>query len=178
MLIAALLVSVGVIVGVFFAITGDGGAPEAKEFNSMVSIGAGTVMTADGSQQVAAFDIEQHEVTIAQYAAFLDALKSVDASKFAHRDQPEEKLSHVPESWDALYAAAKKGGTFSGQSVSLNHPVFLVDWWDAHAYARWKGRRLPTAAEWQLAALGESSERKFPWGKKGGARTLQFGGRF
>ena len=30
----------------------------------------------------------------------------------------------------------------------MNHPVTGVDWWDAHAYAAWKGGRLPTLREW------------------------------
>ncbi|CAN5413256.1 hypothetical protein BH23VER1_BH23VER1_35700 [soil metagenome] len=109
------------------------------------------------------FWISEYEVTIGQYAEFLAALDDSPDARFAHPDQPPSKGDHVPDDWEEIVSAAGRGGDFRGQPLTLDHPIFSVDWWDAHAFAAWRGHRLPTEQEWEKAARGRNG-RLYPWG--------------
>jgi formylglycine-generating enzyme required for sulfatase activity len=94
-------------------------------------------------------------VTIGQYAEFLETLQMLAKDNrertFDHENQPAGKVTHLPDRWAILLAAAKSNGTWDDLPVALDSPVVGVDWWDAAAYAEWKQARLPSQEEWFAA---------------------------
>ena len=94
------------------------------------------------------FWMDRTEVTRAAYRTFL-----VDTGyrpPFVHEDWATEGWN-----WEGVDFPPDTG----------DHPVVLVNWYDAQAYCGWADKRLPTEAEWQLAALGPGTlQYRYPWG--------------
>ncbi|MDN3356933.1 ergothioneine biosynthesis protein EgtB [Actinomadura sp. DC4] len=124
--------------------------------------------------EVPSFHLDTTPVGNAAYAAFVEA--------GGYRDR---RWWH-PKGWEWRSSSGKEAPGFwhreGGQwlrrrlgrvePVPMDEPVQHVNWYEADAYARWAGRRLPTEAEWEKAASWDpvaERKRRLPWGDAGEA---------
>ena len=116
---------------------------------------------------VAAFVIDQHDVTNAEYREFVDAggyaredLWSPEAWAWRHREG-----IGAPTFWERDGEGWSWRTMFGAVPLPLAWPVY-VSHAEAEAFLRWRGDRLPTEGEYHRAAFGTpgGGERALPWG--------------
>lgn len=141
--------------------------------DGMVQIPEGVFLMGDEKRQVSinkSFRLDIAEVSNRDYRRFLTAVKQ-GAKRYAHVDAPSNN-DYTPRYWQEYRSrffkasAAAKLAPFDKETFKqADNPVVGIDWWDAYAFCRWAGKRLPSEREWEKGARGDDG-RIWPWGNE------------
>jgi len=171
--VISLLILVGVLVYWLYA-------SNERTLDEQIDIPAGEFLFANGeTKNLPEFWIDKYEVTYGQYGKFVKFLEEHPTSEYDDPRQPRIKTAamHKPEHWDIYYLNAVAGKSAHSVKIDLNCPVMEVDFWDAYAYAKWRGRELPTEEQWEKAARGIKGF-TYPWGEDFDPKKVNSGADF
>ena len=158
-----------------------------EECESMCQIGGLTTDCKIHQVYVDGFWMDEHEVTNAQFEAFIKAtgyktIAEIIPTREEFPDASEDmliagsvvfsppaqvqSLNNFYQWWDYIEGTNWRHpeGPRSTIIGKENYPVVHIAWADAVAYAKWAGKQLPTESEWEFAARGGLSAKKFAWG--------------
>ena len=109
--------------------------------------------------EVAEFFIDRTKVTNGQFSQFLNAVGPMgpQGEKYFDIDDNDARVH-------------RRDGKWMADMGFENNPVVEASWYGALAYCKFVGKRLPTEAEWEMAARG-SDGRTYPWGNEPPDRT-------
>jgi len=162
---------------------------DAGGLSGDASIPGGTFMLGASQQDGFVFDNEKwaHRVEIEPFRIARAAVSNGDYLKFVQADGYSKQVFWDEQGWQWRQQADLEHPVYwrqdadgwkirqfdRWQALPMNAALIHVSWHEAQAFCRWAGRRLPTEAEWEVAAAAEpapdgqslaAGKRRFPWG--------------
>jgi len=129
---------------------------EHPDLDAMVEVPAGEFIYQDGKVIIETpFMIDVYPVTNQQYKKFI--------RKGCYQD--EQLWSIAGQAWLNAEKATEPSYWYDDKFNQPEHPVVGVNYYEAEAFAKYAGKRLPTEKEWERAARGTDG-RKYPWGNE------------
>lgn len=129
-----------------------------------------------GSEGWGQFESPIHEVYVNEYLMDEAPVTNLQFEEFIKETgyKTSAELKGEASGYENGQMITIKGLTWKSYSTEerKNHPVVLVSWNDAYAFAKWAGKRLPTEAEWEKAARGNMASNLYPWGNNEPDNTI------
>jgi iron(II)-dependent oxidoreductase len=164
---------------------------DAGGLDGDVSIPGGSFLLGATERDGFVFDNEKwaHDVEIKPFRIAKAAVSNGDYLKFVQAGGYTKQEYWDNDGWQWLKRAGLEHPVYwrhdadgwkiskfdQWQAMPMHAALIHVSWYEAQAYCRWAGRRLPTEAEWEVAAAAEptadgqslaATKRHFPWGNE------------
>ncbi len=140
----------------------------ASDLSGMVLVPAGAFLM--GSEAGGEFERPVHEVYLDAYWMDETLVTNCQFGEFVKATNHVTEAERAGAAWGYRAGRYRAIAGLSWRSYAtpdrLEHPVLLVSWEDASAYARWAGKCLPTEAQWERGARAGREQQAYPWGSE------------
>ncbi len=157
--------------------------PSQQELNSVKIDGGLYSMGYSGNQYCYDIELPEHKVCLNDYkidvfpitnSKYLEFMEDGGYNDFRYWlsdgwDKVQNDKWNAPMYWEKVDNVWMTNDFLGKREINPNEPVCHVSFYEADAYSKWAGKRLPTEAEWEKAACwDEKTQTKtvFPWGDK------------